>query len=144
MSEHPAKTPSRRLLLLAGTAALIIAGAIAAKGILDRAAADRQLAQWTAREASPTVQLASLQRGGATQELALPGNIQPFMKAPIFARVAGYVKSWQEDIGAKVKAGQLLASIDTPELHRQLEQAKANLETAEANEKLPAVTAQRC
>jgi RND family efflux transporter MFP subunit len=143
MSEQPAKIPSRRLLLLVGAAALVVAGAIAANGILNRAAADRQLAQWTAQEAIPTVQLASLQRGGATQELALPGNIQPFMKAPIFARVAGYVKSWREDIGATVKAGQLLASIDTPELDRQLEQAKANLETAEANEKLAAVTAQR-
>src|ERR1700675_409579 len=114
MSEQPAKIPSRRLLLLTGTAALVIAGAIAGNGILNRAAADRQLAQWTAQEAIPTVQLASLQRGGATQELVLPGNIQPFMKAPIFARVAGYVKSWTQDIGAKVKTGQLLASIDTP------------------------------
>jgi RND family efflux transporter MFP subunit len=89
------------------------------------------------------VQLAKLDHGAAAQTLVLPGTIQPYMKAPIFARVAGYVKSWGEDIGAKVKAGQLLASIDTPELDRQLEQAKANLETAEVNEKLAAVTAQR-
>jgi RND family efflux transporter MFP subunit len=143
MSEQPAKIPSRRLLMLSGTAALLLAGAIAGNGILNRSAADLQLAQWTAQEAIPTVQLAQLDRGAAAQDLTLPGNIQPYMKAPIFARVAGYVKSWRQDIGAKVKAGQLLASIDTPELDRQLEQAQATLETAEVNEKLAAVTAQR-
>jgi RND family efflux transporter MFP subunit len=143
MPLEPIKIPSRRLLLLAGTAALIIAGLVATFGIVSRATANRQLAQWTSQEAIPTVQLAKLEHGSAAQDLVLPGNIQPYMKAPIFARVAGYVKGWGEDIGAKVKAGQLLASIDTPELDRQLEQAKANLETAEVNEKLAAVTAQR-
>jgi RND family efflux transporter MFP subunit len=143
MSPEPNKTPSRRVLLLAGASALAIAGAIAALGIVDRAHAHRELVQWTDQQAVPTVQLAKLERGAAQQNLTLPGIIQPYSKAQIFARVNGYLKSWQTDIGAQVKAGQVLASIDTPDLDQQLAQARANLATAEANEHLAAVTAQR-
>lgn len=143
MSAEPTKTPSRRLLLLAGTTTLVLAGGIATLGIVDRATASRQLVQWTDRQAIPTVQLAKLERGAAEQSLVLPGTIQPYSMAPIYARVNGYLKSWQADIGAEVKAGQVLASIDTPDLDQQLAQARANLATAEANEHLAAVTAQR-
>ena len=73
----------------------------------------------------------------------LPGNIQAYNKASIYARVPGYLKSWEQDIGAHVKAGQLLASIDTPDLDQQLAQARANLASAEASERLAAITAQR-
>jgi RND family efflux transporter MFP subunit len=137
------KTPSRRLLLLVGAAAIVIAGSVAASGIIGRADADRQLVQWTNQQAVPTVQLAQLDRGAAAQSLVLPGNIQPYSTAAIYARVPGYLKSWQQDIGAEVKAGQLLASIDTPDLDQQLVQARANLATAEANEQLASVTAER-
>jgi membrane fusion protein, multidrug efflux system len=89
------------------------------------------------------VQLAKLERGAAQQSLVLPGTIQPYSMAQIFSRVNGYLKSWQADIGAEVKAGQVLASIDTPDLDQQLAQARANLATAEANEHLASVTAQR-
>jgi RND family efflux transporter MFP subunit len=143
MSPEPTKPPSRRLLLIVGAAALVVAGTVAAIGIVSRNSADRQLAQWTSQQAIPTVQLAQLQHGAAEQGLALPGNVQPFFKAAIYARVAGYLKSWEHDIGAEVKAGQVLASIDTPDLDQQLAQAEANLDTAEANERLAAVTAQR-
>ncbi len=143
MPQEPIKTPSRRLFLLFGAAALVVAGGVATLGIVSRAEASRQLVQWTNQAAVPTVQLAKLEHGAAEQSLVLPGNVQPYSKALIYARVAGYLKSWQQDIGAQVKAGQLLASIDTPDLDQQFEQAKANLATAEANERLAAVTAQR-
>jgi len=73
----------------------------------------------------------------------LPGTIEPYNKAAIYARVPGYLKDWNDDIGAHVKAGAVLADIDTPDLDRQLDQAKADLATAEANEKLAALTATR-
>jgi RND family efflux transporter MFP subunit len=140
---EPIKTPSRGLLLLVGTGALFIAGAIATVGVVRRTDANRQLVQSTNQEAVPTIQLAKLERGAAEQSLVLPGNVQPYFKAAIYARVAGYLKSWQHDIGADVKAGELLASIDTPELDQQLDQARASLATAEANQQLAAVTADR-
>ena len=143
MSSQPIKTPMPRRLLLAGMIALVAAGAIVADGLVSRARSRQELVQWADQAAVPTVQLAKLEQGGAEQSLVLPGTIQPYNKAPIYARVAGYLKSWQQDIGAEVKAGQVLASIDTPDLDQQLAQAQANLATAEANEKLAAVTAQR-
>jgi RND family efflux transporter MFP subunit len=143
MSSEPVKTPSRRRLLLIGTAAFAIAGAIAANGIIDRAHSERALVQWTDKQAIPTVALAKLVRDTEVRDLTLPGTIQAYNKASIYARVSGYLTSWQEDIGAPVKAGQLLATIDTPDLDQQFEQAKADLATATANANLAAVTAGR-
>jgi RND family efflux transporter MFP subunit len=142
MSPDPITLPRRRLLLLLGAAALVTASTVAATGIMSRASAERELVQWTNRQAIPTVRLATLEPGAA-QTLALPGNIQAYNKALIYARVSGYLKSWEQDIGAHVKAGQLLASIDTPDLDQQLAQARASLASAEANERLANVTAQR-
>ncbi len=143
MSTEAIKYPSRHFLWFAGAAGLAIACAIAARGIESRAVAGRQLVEWTNKAAVPTVQLAKVERGTVEESLTLPGTIQPYFKAPIYARVSGYLKSWQEDIGAHVKAGQLLGVIDTPDLDQQFEQAKANLATAEANEKVAIVTAKR-
>jgi RND family efflux transporter MFP subunit len=143
MNPEPIAIPSRRRLMLAGTTALVIFGIVAITGVVVRAHADRQVAQWTSQQVAPTVQLARLERGATEQGLELPGNIQPYSKASIFARVSGYLKDWREDIGAEVKAGQLLATIDTPDLDQQLAQAQASLATAQANERLAAVTAQR-
>jgi multidrug efflux pump subunit AcrA (membrane-fusion protein) len=143
MPEETAKSPSRRLLLLTGAAALVTAGTVAATGIVGRSEAKKQLVQWTDQAAIPTVRLARLDRGAAEQSLVLPGNIQPYYKAPIYARVSGYLKDWQADIGARVRSGQVLASIDTPDLDQQLLQAQANLATARANEQLTAITAGR-
>jgi RND family efflux transporter MFP subunit len=143
MSFDHVPTPSTRRLLLVGAAALAIASAVAAYGIIDRAEDRRALAQWTDKQAIPTVALAKLVRDNEVRDLGLPGAIQAYYKAPIYARVSGYLKSWQEDIGARVKAGQLLATIDAPDLDQQLEQAKADLGTATAKAKLASVTAGR-
>ena len=143
MPTLPRKTPPRRWLLLAGMVALLAAGAIATNGLISRARTTQDLVQWTNAQAIPTVALARLTRGEAEQSLILPGTIQPFSKAMIYARVSGYLKSWQQDIGAHVTAGQVLASIDTPDLDQQLDQAKAELATAEANEQLAVLTAGR-
>jgi RND family efflux transporter MFP subunit len=143
MSPEPVKTPRPRRLMLVGIIALVAAGAIAANGLISRARSTQDLDQWTKAQAVPTVALATLAHGDAEQSLILPGNIQPYYKAAIYARVSGYLKSWEQDIGARVKAGQVLALIDTPDLDQQLEQAKADLATANANEQLAAVTAKR-
>src|SRR5437879_2207056 len=76
---------------------------------------------------------ASLQRGPVVRKLTLPGTIQAYYRAAIYARVSGYIQSWQADIGAHVKEGQVLATIDSPELDQQFAQAKADLATATAN-----------
>ena len=133
--------PSRRALFLAAVG-LAIPVTIAAMGLVARADNARTVTQWTKEQSVPTVALATLRQDNA-QGLTLPGTIQPFSKAAIYARVNGYLKSWSVDIGAHVKAGQMMAMIDTPDLDHQLEQAKADLATAGANEKLAAVTAER-
>ena len=143
MSTHRMKAPSRRALLVAGLIGLAAAGGIAADGLVSRARSNQELAQWTDAQAVPTVSLAALSHGNAEQSLILPGTIQPYNQAKIYARVSGYLKSWQQDIGAHVKAGQVLATIDTPDLDQQLAQAKADLGTATANARLASVTAQR-
>src|SRR5258708_27431304 len=95
--------PSRRLLY-AGLLGLAVAGAIATNGIVSRASTKHDLVQWTGAHALPTVAIAQLAHGGATQGLTLPGTIQPYSKAMIYARVRGYLKAWQQDIGAHVTA----------------------------------------
>jgi RND family efflux transporter MFP subunit len=143
MSSEPIKTPSRRRLRIVGIVALTVAAGVAAVGILVRNSSDRTVAQWTDQQAVPTVALAKLDTDTASATLTLPGNIQAWNQASIYARVPGYLKTWQSDIGARVKAGDTLATIDTPDLDQQLDQAQAELATAQANEQLAAVTAQR-
>jgi RND family efflux transporter MFP subunit len=143
MSSEGIKTPSRRKLLFVGVIALVIAGLIAVSGIVSRAKSNRDLVQWTGKQAVPTVALAQLKQGDQYQSLRLPGTIQAYRKAAIYARVSGYLKSWQLDIGAPVQPGQVLAVIDTPDLDQQLAQAKATLANAQATSQLAAVTAQR-
>src|SRR2546426_7748783 len=143
MSSEPTKTPSPRRLVLIGTAALAFAGAVAATGIVERAHSERDVAQWTDKQAIPTVALAKLQHGDAQQTLTLPGTIQPYYKASIYARVNGYLKSWNKDIGAHVKAGEVLASIEAPDLDQLLAQARATLASAKANYEIAAITAER-
>ena len=143
MSSEDIKTPSRRKLLLVGVIALVIAGVVAVSGIIGRANTNRGLVQWTNQQAVPTVALAQLKQADQYQSLRLPGTIQAYRKAAIYARVSGYLKSWQLDIGAHVQPGQVLAVIDTPDLDQQLAQAKATLASAQASAQLAAVTAQR-
>jgi RND family efflux transporter MFP subunit len=143
MLERFLELSKRWRLPVALTVMLLAAGTIAVNGINSRAQSKQELATWTAAQAVPTVALATLAHGSSEQSLILPGNIQPYYKSAIYARVSGYLKSWQQDIGAHVTAGQVLASIDAPDLDQQLAQAKATLASARANAQLAAVTAQR-
>jgi RND family efflux transporter MFP subunit len=133
--------PSR--LVLVGIIGLVAASSIAAAGLISRARSAQDLVQWTNAQAVPTVALAQIQQGDANRILTLPGTIQPFYKASIYARVNGYLKSWTKDIGAPVKAGDVLASIEAPDLDQQLAQAKATLASAKASYEIAAITASR-
>ncbi len=126
-------------LLLGG----IVAIAVAFFGISSRKQHETALTQWTNAQAIPTVDIVMPERGVGQQELTLPGDVEAWYQAPLYARVNGYVKMWYKDIGAKVKAGDLLAEIDTPDLDQQYEQAKGDLAKAEANEALAELTSKR-
>src|SRR6266436_2540968 len=143
MPTEDIKPPSRRRLLTVATAAVLLAGVVVGYGFLGRAQSKQEVVQWTNTQAIPTVALAQLIPGSSHQTLTLPGNIQPFNRAAIFARVNGYVKSWDHDIGSPVKAGQVLASIDAPDLDQQLGQAKATLASVRANLQIASLTANR-
>ena len=121
---------------------LAVAG-ILGSGILRRVRARATVAAETAALAVPVVNVVSPQRTAPSHEIVLPGNVEPYMTAPIYSRTSGYVKKWYVDIGASVKKGQLLAEIDTPEVDQQLQQSRSNLATAEANLKLAAITKNR-
>jgi RND family efflux transporter MFP subunit len=144
---HSATTPvvahvSTSRLKLAGLIAAGVAGLVVVGGLVTRVSADQSMKSWTRQQAIPTIGLAKVESGGERQ-LALPGDIQAFNTAPIHARVSGYLKRWYVDIGTPVKAGQVLADIDTPDLDQQVLQARANLATAQANQALAATTAKR-
>ena len=112
-------------------------------GISSRRKANAQLSQETQELAIPTVSVIHPKAGAPQQEIVIPGDMQPYTDAPIFARTNGYLKKWYADIGANVKAGQLLAEIDSPEVDQQLQQARADLATSQANMNLAEVTATR-
>jgi RND family efflux transporter MFP subunit len=138
----PATTrPHRgRLLLVLG---LLLAVGLAIAGVVPRMRAESALAGETHVRATPAVQVIVPKRSATAEEVVLPGNIQAFADASIFARTSGYLKRWYADIGSRVKKGQLLADIETPEVDQQLEQAKADLGTAIANSDLADITAAR-
>jgi RND family efflux transporter MFP subunit len=143
MSSEDIKPPSKRSLITAATGAVLLASAVVGYGFIDRAQSKQEVTQWTNTQATPTVALAQPLPGNSQQTLTLPGNIQPFNKAAIFARVNGYVKGWDHDIGSSVKAGQVLATIDAPDLDQQLGQAKATLASVRANLQIASLTADR-
>jgi len=113
------------------------------KGITTRVSAEKALVADTHNAAFITVAVTHPKVTGATQELVLPGNTQPLIDAPVYARTNGYLKKWYADIGTRVHAGDLLAEIETPEVDHQLQQARADLETAQANLNLAQLTAAR-
>ena len=129
----------RKIGIVAGVAAL----AVAAVGVGSRTVGEASLARTTKAEATSTVSIILPKRGTKDQTLTLPGDIQAYFEAPIYARVSGYLKNWDQDIGAHVKAGQALAEIDTPDLDQQLNQAKADLAVAQSGESLADVTSKR-
>jgi RND family efflux transporter MFP subunit len=143
MSSEDIKAPSRRSLVTAAIAALLLASVVVGYGFVDRAQSKQEVVQWTNTQAIPTVALAQLIPASPHQTLTLPGNIQPYNRAAIFARVNGYVKSWDHDIGSPVKSGQALATIDAPDLDQQLSQAKATLASVRANLQIASLTANR-
>jgi RND family efflux transporter MFP subunit len=136
-------TPGGRRVLFTGSVIAIAAAATAMIGISNRAKSVQEVARWTDEQAIPTVAVVTPTVAPGQDELVLPGNIEAFYTGLIFARASGYVKEWYENIGAHVKQGQVLALIDTPDLDQQLAQARADLQTALANEKLSTLTADR-
>jgi RND family efflux transporter MFP subunit len=132
-----------RSLKLFGIVAAAVAVLIVVVGLVARFFSTQAVASWTAAHNTPTVSVISLASAGANRALVLPGQVEAFYNAPIYARVSGYLKKWYVDIGTPVKAGQLMAEIDVPDQDQQLAQAKADLNTAIANEHLSALTAKR-
>ncbi len=148
-SEHEATTPPGGprqqyrsqwwILVLAVVAAVLLV----IFGILPRIQARTALRQETARMAVATVAVVQPKHTAPSQEIVLPANVQAFADAPIYARTNGYLKRWYVDIGGRVKAGQLLAEIDTPEVTQELRQARADLATSQANLNLSKITTDR-
>ena len=114
----PGSNLTRGLLLLVVVIAVVV---VVIWGISSRRHANAQLSQETRELAIPTVAVIHPKLGAPQQEIVIPGDMQPFTDAPIFARTNGYLKKWYADIGANVKAGQLLAEIDSPEIDQQLQ-----------------------
>jgi RND family efflux transporter MFP subunit len=122
---------------------LLVFLAVAGWGIDQRIEAATALDRKTAEESIPEVSVLPAARGALSEAIVLPGTVQAWHEAPIYARTNGYLKNWATDIGARVKAGDLLAEIETPEIDAQLHQAEADLATAEANNALAQTTAKR-
>ena len=142
-SNQIAPRPSHHTLRISGIVAALIAAAIVVTGIATRANSNEKLKQWTNEQAIPSVSVVMPGNGGSASMLELPGRFEAYSRAPIYARVNGYLKSWKVDIGAQVKTGQLLGEIETPDLDQQLLQARADLANAQANVELAATTATR-
>jgi RND family efflux transporter MFP subunit len=134
---------SRRKLRVAGIVLLLVAAAVAVMGIATRAADNTRLRERADNQSVPTVAVIAPGNSGDAGALELPGRLEAYSRASIYARVSGYLKSWKADIGTPVKSGQLLAEIETPDLDQQLLQAKADLASAQANASLAGTTAKR-
>jgi multidrug efflux pump subunit AcrA (membrane-fusion protein) len=122
---------------------IIIFVVIAIIGIIMRMSSESHLKKKTDIDAIPTVSVIKAAKAAPTENVVLPGTVQAWHEAIVYARTAGYLKSWSADIGAQVKAGDVLAQIDAPDLDAQFHQAQADLETAIANNSLAQITAKR-
>jgi RND family efflux transporter MFP subunit len=134
---------SRRKLGIFGLLAGIAAVLVVITGIRAREDSDTKLKEWTDNQAIPSVAVVLPDGKVLNATIDLPGRLEAYYRAPIFARVSGYLKSWSADIGAKVKAGQVIAEIEAPDLDQQLLQARADLASAEASAKLSEATLNR-
>lgn len=147
MSSNDIQTPLHRRgptnLKLKALVALAIAIGVVVWGISSRARDKTALASVTQEQAIPSVKTIQPASRPDAQTLMLPGTLQAYYSASVYARVSGYLKHWLVDIGAPVKSGQQLADIETPELDQQLKQSEANLDTALANEHLTEITSRR-
>ncbi|MGD0026229.1 MAG: efflux RND transporter periplasmic adaptor subunit [Xanthobacteraceae bacterium] len=134
---------SRRGLYIAGGLAAAVAATVVLMGVTTRKMADAKLSEWTEDQAVPVVAVAPPDTRGKRTTLDLPGRLEAYAQAQIYARVSGYLKEWKADIGTPVKAGDLLAEIDAPDLDQQIMQADAGLASAQANAALAQATLQR-
>jgi RND family efflux transporter MFP subunit len=141
LNERGQERSNRGWLIL--IVALVVVGALLSSGIWSRVKARTTLKAETAQVALTAVSVVSPKQTAPAEEIILPGNVQPFITSPIYARTNGYLKKWYFDIGAHVKKGQLLAIIETPEVDQQLQQARSNLSTAQANLELASITKSR-
>src|SRR5581483_7314164 len=141
MSPTPPDRPKRHWLI--AVIVVVVAAIVFISGVLPRVKARETLKRETQDLAVANVVVVQPKKAAPSQELVLPANVQPYISAPIYARTNGYLKRWYVDIGARVRQRQLLAEIETPEVDQQLQQARANLATAEANLKLSEITATR-
>src|ERR1700730_16507921 len=144
MSSEGSSPPLRhRGLHIAAMVGVAVAVIVVGGGIATRASNSKRLRQETTAQADPVVTVSLPARGGNSYAIDLPGRLQAYSRAPIYARVSGYLKDWHVDIGSPVRAGQLLAEIEAPDMDQQLAQAQADLLTAQANAALARTTAVR-
>ena len=143
MTAEPRPPVSHRKLGIFGVAALIGAALIVATGIRAREDSSAKLKEWTDAQAIPTVAVALPSGKALSPTIDLPGRLEAYSRAPIFARVSGYLKSWSVDIGARVKAGQVIAEIEAPDLDQQLLQARADLASQQSSARLSEATLNR-
>jgi RND family efflux transporter MFP subunit len=134
---------SRRKLSIFGLVAGVAAVLVVVTGIRAREDSDAKLREWTDTQAVPSVAVVLPDAKVLRSTLDLPGRLEAYYRAPIFARVSGYLKNWSADIGARVKAGQVIAEIEAPDLDQQLLQARADLASQEASAKLSEATLNR-
>src|ERR1700753_3852936 len=147
MESHPVEIDPQRKLgrgpIVAGILAALLPGILIVVGILTRVHAEAALANTARQDAVLSVAVTTPVQGAAAQEITLPANTQAFIDTPIYARTSGYLRKWYADIGAHVHSGQLLAEIDTPELDQQVRQAQSDLATAQSNQEIAQITAER-
>jgi RND family efflux transporter MFP subunit len=144
MAPEPASSAvSRRGLWIAAVSTAAVAIVVVVMGVTTRRMADAKLSEWTEAQAVPVVAVATPDTVGKRTTFELPGRLEAYSQAQIYARVNGYVKDWKADIGTSVKAGDLLAEIDAPDLDQQIMQAEAALASAQANSKLSDATLSR-
>jgi len=141
--EPPSRRLPRRGLAISGLLAGLVLLLVVVNGIWSRNTSEARLKELADSEAIPIVAVVTPQLAANKSSLDLPGRLEAYARAPIYARVSGFLKAWYVDIGAPVKAGQLLAEIEAPDLDQQLMQARAALASAQAAEALATVTAQR-
>lgn len=141
--EAPSPTLSKRRLGLAALAAVVAAAAVVVSGIRTRESANARLSEWTEQRAVPVVAVAPPDSKVKRATLDLPGRLEAYAQAQLYARVTGYIKDWKADIGSQVAAGELIAEIDAPDLDQQIMQAQADLGSAQANAALSAANLAR-
>jgi membrane fusion protein, multidrug efflux system len=143
MSAEHSPTVSRRKLIIFGVVAVVAALSVVVTGIKARDDSMVKLREWADAQAVPSVAVVLPDARALSASIDLPGRLEAYYRAPLFARVSGYLKSWSVDIGARVKAGDVIAEIDAPDLDQQLLQARADLANQEASAKLSEVTLAR-